>query len=1357
MKMLPIILMAMLIMMPLISAQETTPSTDFFGWLYNSINGLWEQWFGGKVITTSINNPNNKVDLYFGYPIKTGNFKVESQSGIDSYYDVKIEPIIKSQDIKITYCINEDRLLEAQKQIEYKDYKIPTTIKVQETILDSKTDTNIPVTTSSILGKSISCIEIIKNPYLVDMIHLGENSTIIISAVDTFAGGNQYNNITVEANFSHLDINDQIDTNGINWSSLVAYYPFDVQENTNNKTYDYSNNSNDGTLIGGTAFNTSCLYGNCYTFDGVNDYVNASNSNSLIITTALTMSVWVKMYSSDATYDKIIFEGKAGTCTTTGYWLAVQNSKVAFGVCKADVQTYFDSVSSVPNGVWTHIVATYNGTTLNAWVNGVDTAKNLAFTGPINSIAGPLEIGTGLSADYINASIDEVMIFNTALNSSQISAIYNNQSQRFKTQGTQTIKQVNITTGFNQVNLTTSFNSFFNSNISGRIGFWDITKGYNNTDMNSTANGLVAYYHLDSNNGTANYTSDSSGTNNGNCINMGSDCNFTNGVYNNSISFDGSNDYINVTSAPCNGTPCSVSVWVKFYGGSTQRILQMNVKGTNFNGLGLYVGSNKVEVQQYNTTNTAVISKAILNNNTWYFLTAVWTNNSYREIYINGVYDNSNSGVNVAIYPTGITIGTAHFFSGLTQYLNGSIDEIMIFNRSLTADEVQELYVKGRALWNYTDYQNLTAGGNIWNISTSSTNLLPDFSMFAGNTISNPFYTPNLISLAGITLITNNQAPSVIFNTQIPNDITSLNVMNIPLNITYNISDLGFGDLNLSTINIFYKQNSTTRNCIIFINGTCAPEWEIKPYTSNISSVFTFLFKLDDNKIYPATYNLDDDVTDDEVHTRNQLLNSNNYIAIQLLNVTNSTAYNFFEIMSNGTSIQRLYYCNSSFTSTTNPASSTNCGQITSIPANSPYNHTHSINSAHQVVIFVINTTSGNSNAGIKITSTSWFILRGNLPTNSISYYTVINTSRLGAMRTTSNNGVAWTNETYTVDAHLHQFSGNSSLYYYVCANDTFNNQNCSSIRNDLFDLAGLPPTSPNVYSPNENHLINDTININYTASVSPNSYSIIYYNISLLNNDSTFNKTIIGNNSINLSYSWLSDLTGEFIISVKAYDNMSQSSIGYSNNFTISLMNSIISINFNPTSPQDYLTPVNTTCSSNGDGIIKLFREGIDVTATELNQFVILGGGINNYMCNITATPTFTNSSILATFTVNPINPSLLLTSSNGWTIPASTYDTIEGTGCPAVLTCNLYEAGTGVANPYTNLFPAGSYLFEYNTTGNANYSIGSVSNILNSQINGTGINGTIPPSALPIVTECLEDKFVYFNPKVPVINGGC
>lgn len=393
--------------------------------------------------------------------------------------------------------------------------------------------------------------------------------------------------------------------------------------------------------------------------------------------------------------------------------------------------------------------------------------------------------------------------------------------------------------------------------------------------------------------------------------------------------------------------------------------------------------------------------------------------------------------------------------------------------------------------------------------------------------------------------------PSVVFNMQVPADVDSTNCIATPLNITYNITDSG--TLNESRIFIHYKKNSTTRNTIVFINGTNDVEWGADNQSFKTGDMFTFL--LNDNEIYPATYNVDDDVTDIEPHSLNQLTSSSHYVAIGLLNVTNTTTYNFLEIMSNSTAVQNLYYCNSSFTINTNPSTASYCGVISSIPAGQNYNHTHTAYSKHQVVPFVINATTGKTLAGVQITADSWFILRGNSAAGSqVNYYSVTNTSRLGATKTTSTSGNAWANQTYTVDSHLHQFSGNSSIYYYVCANDTANNENCSTTRSDLFNLSGLPPTSPYVYSPNSSSSYNGNININYTASVSPNGYSIVFYNISLLNTDFSFNKTINTNNSVNLSLRWnsASVLDDSYIISVKATDNQSQTAIGYSEIFAI-------------------------------------------------------------------------------------------------------------------------------------------------------------------------------------------------------------
>jgi hypothetical protein len=258
----------------------------------------------------------------------------------------------------------------------------------------------------------------------------------------TFTGGTQYS----------------YDTLG-----LVAYYPFDVKEDVNvNKTYDYSNNSNDGTLTGGTAFNTSCVYGNCYKFDGANDYITVPHTDSLNLN-SLTLSVWIK--TSNLKYQGIIKKMTTAATTQAPYDLFVTNGGLITFSVNAEVGT-LTTTKVITDGNFHLITATYNGTTMNIYIDSVLNKSLNYATASIGTNTLTLIIGDRWSTgQFFNGSIDEVMIFNTALNSSQISDIYNNQSRRFKSSGIQTLQSTNITNGSYSIRLNSSFNSFSKSYI----------------------------------------------------------------------------------------------------------------------------------------------------------------------------------------------------------------------------------------------------------------------------------------------------------------------------------------------------------------------------------------------------------------------------------------------------------------------------------------------------------------------------------------------------------------------------------------------------------------------------------------------------------------------------------------------------------------------------------------------------------------------------------------------------------------------------------------------------------------------------------------------------------------------------
>jgi len=391
-------------------------------------------------------------------------------------------------------------------------------------------------------------------------------------------------------------------------------------------------------------------------------------------------------------------------------------------------------------------------------------------------------------------------------------------------------------------------------------------------------------------------------------------------------------------------------------------------------------------------------------------------------------------------------------------------------------------------------------------------------------------------------------SPTITFLSQFPADMDSLNAeMNNDVNITYNITD-SIG-INASTVFIYDKSNSTLEDTAYYINGTAISGYQAHNGT-NVSS--TWEFSIPHHHIYPASYNIDSDIMETTPHNSG-IINSTRKVKVTFFNISNTRQYNFLEVMANTSSLTnslKFYYCNSSYTTGSVLITSPNCFDFYTLEPTATYNHSHSAYQSHQLIPIAINTTSGNIGT-VKVTPTSQIIMR--VIDGNWTYYSIPNISRTDTTQISTDLGVSWQNELSTVDIHFHQFSGADSFYSYVCANNTLNAQTCSAVRQDLFQLAGLPPIAPSIYNPLLGNY-SGNINIMHYPSLSPNNYAISYYNISLLNSDETFNKTIIENNSLNLSYSWnsLEVANGSYIIRVEACDVNGFCSFGISEIFTI-------------------------------------------------------------------------------------------------------------------------------------------------------------------------------------------------------------
>ncbi|MEU0563939.1 LamG domain-containing protein, partial [Nonomuraea sp. NPDC005983] len=78
------------------------------------------------------------------------------------------------------------------------------------------------------------------------------------------------------------------------------------------------------------------------------------------------------------------------------------------------------ATTTIPANTWTHLAATYDGTTLKLFTNGAQTATK-PITGPLRLDNGLLHIGgSTLWGEHFNGLIDEVRIYNTALTPVQL-------------------------------------------------------------------------------------------------------------------------------------------------------------------------------------------------------------------------------------------------------------------------------------------------------------------------------------------------------------------------------------------------------------------------------------------------------------------------------------------------------------------------------------------------------------------------------------------------------------------------------------------------------------------------------------------------------------------------------------------------------------------------------------------------------------------------------------------------------------------------------------------------------------------------------------------------------------------------
>lgn len=202
--------------------------------------------------------------------------------------------------------------------------------------------------------------------------------------------------------------------------------------------FDLSGNGNNGTLLNGPTFNGSIL-----DFDGTNQGCNIGSPTNLNNEYA-THEIWVKLDNPNNGVAQQIFARRntsAGTFTMAKTDASLGNT-FRFNYRDATNIAYSLPLNTLPSTNWIHLVQTYNGTNVSAYVNGIlDASLDVPAAG-ITGLSGPLNTGTGgpfaidiarnnNAANFMDGKVGLALAYNRALSAAEVAQNFNAFRGRF--------------------------------------------------------------------------------------------------------------------------------------------------------------------------------------------------------------------------------------------------------------------------------------------------------------------------------------------------------------------------------------------------------------------------------------------------------------------------------------------------------------------------------------------------------------------------------------------------------------------------------------------------------------------------------------------------------------------------------------------------------------------------------------------------------------------------------------------------------------------------------------------------------------------------------------------------------------